>query len=166
MAETGKEIVRSVGELFTPQEEAFLRHYSESKLRYEAMIAAGFVTQPPTVQEEHAVMSQASALVARAEQLSLSQLGLALGADRIYFLSRLKWVCDSDQGHIAIKGLNLLARIHGLFEKEQRATQVALIFNQAQTPASSEKPVDLPFNLSSKDYRPFTPVDTENEGTT
>lgn len=153
---------------FTAQEEAFLRAYSETLLRREALIQAGMLPPGQSMAQDQQAMQQAGEVVGRAEQLPWSQLALALGADRVYFLSRLKTVCDSPVGHIAIKGLNMLARIHGLFEKQDgRAPQTALVFVAAQSPQSAAPP-DLPFTMSRGDYRMFTDPDnvpraTDNE---
>ncbi len=141
---------------FTPQEEHFLRAYSESLVRFEAMQQAGYVSEPLDVAGHQAIMRQAGELLERAEHLPWKDLALAMGADRLYFLSRLKVVCDSPVGHIAIKGLVLLARIHGLFDKaDTKAPQVALVFNQAHQPAPGARTTSLPFTMPAGSYELF-----------
>jgi hypothetical protein len=157
----------SVGEAFTAQEQAFLRHYSEGKLRYEAMVQAGYVASAPDRQGYHGVMERAQELVGRAERLSLSSISSAIGADKVLFCSYLWQICTGPKPHEAIKGLQLLARIHGLWDNDKsRQPQVALVFTSAQS-STPEKPVDLPFTMSSADYSVFSdprqPPQVEND---
>lgn len=164
-AGAGASSAPTVGELFTPQEEAALRHYSETRSRYEAMVAAGYVSQPHTLQDHADLVAQMGRLLARAEQMSLSQIASAIGGDKVAYISVLWQWCQCDKGHDAIKALMLMGRVHGIYDKAgQHNTQVALIFNAATTPAASQAPADLPFTLPSGDYRVYPPADNEKEG--
>ena len=152
----------TAAELFTPQEEAFLRDYTSHLHRVRALTAAGLLpTTTLTPDDTHTAIQQAGRLIAKAEQLPWPSLASAVGADKLYFISNLKRVCEDSQGHIAIKGLMLLARVLGLMtDKQQHNRQVALVFAQAQAPQAQERPADLPFTLRSGDYRAF---DSEND---
>ena len=146
----------SVGEAFTAQEQAFLRHYSEGKLRYEAMVQAGYVVSAPDLAGYQGVMARAQELVGRAERLSLSSICSSIGGDKILFCAALWQQCQAQNAHAAIKALALMARIHGLWDNDKsRQPQVALVFTQAQG-QPAEKPVDLPFTMSSADYSVFS----------
>ena len=143
--------------IFTPQEEAFLRSYSESLSRIDAMKASGFSTLQTLQQaDEQAILARSAQILARADKLSLSAICNAVGADKGAFAAVLwKW-CQAERGSTALQALNLLARIHGLWDKEGKTTQqVALVFAGARQPPSREKPVDLPFTLNSSDYSVF-----------
>src|SRR5207247_866642 len=91
----GGELV-TPGQLFSPQEEAFLRHYADRRSRYEAMIAAGYVPGPLTMAEEQGVLAQAGEVLGRTEQLSISQAASAIGADRIAYLAVLWRWCQAE----------------------------------------------------------------------
>ena len=151
----------TAAELFTPQEEMFLRDYTSHLHRLRALTAAGLVSAVVTPDDTHTAIQQAGKLIAKAEQLPWPSLASAVGADKLYFISNLKRVCEAPEGHIAIKGLMLLARVLGLMtDKQENNRQVALVFASAQAPQSQARPADLPFTLRSGDYRAF---DSEND---
>ena len=139
---------------FTAQEEAFLRAYSESCNRLQALMQCGMITTPPALDQQQALMQEASRIIAKAERMPLSAIASAIGADRLFLLAMLKKVCEAPEGHIAIKGLQLLARLHGLWNEPKGARQhVALVFAEARQPTGATKPSDLPFTLASGEYR-------------
>ena len=142
--------------LFTPQEEAALRHYSEAPKRFEAMVAAGYVASVPDISEYQRVVAQMGDILGRAEQMTLAQVAFSVGADKVAFCGRLWHLCQSENDHAAIKAMVLMGRIHGMFDKaDHRQPQVALVFTSAQG-QPTEKPVDLPFTMSSADYSVFS----------
>jgi hypothetical protein len=88
--------------------------------------------------------------------MSLAQVAFAVGADKVAFCGRLWNMCLSDNGHIAVKALVLMGRIHGMFDKaDNRQPQVALVFTSAQG-KTAEKPAGLPFTMSNADYSVFS----------
>ena len=153
----------TAADLFSPAEEHFLRQYSDNLSRLSAMLAAFPQVPAPSMQGEAALLQKAGGLLARAEQLPWSSFASCLGADRVFFISHLKRVCEDAETHKAIKGLILLARVLGLLtDKQQNGRQVALVFAQARQPEEQERPTGLPFTLRSGDYRTF---DSDKDGT-
>ena len=164
----------TAADLFTAEEEHFLRAYSEKLVRLEAMLAAFPRRKAPDMQEVVALEQEAGRLLARAEQLAWPMVASAVGLDRLYFLARLKRVCDSPEPHEAIKGLQLLGRIHGVWGKESGSdrSRTALVFvssssiNGPGREARRQAPAGLPFTLSADAYRIFAepPPDESPEG--
>lgn len=139
-------------------EEAFLRHYTEVRHRGKALVYAGLARdeKPPL-----ATLQEATRIIAKAEQLPLATLATAVGADKLYFLSLLKRVCESEEGHISIKGLNILARIHGIFTDDKRThTNIALILGQPETRATPTQVHGLPFQVYEVTPEPPAPGTT------
>src|SRR5262245_11097626 len=138
--------------VFTTQEEAFLRHYSESLNRLEALGKAGFLPRTlPTMAQQQGLMQEASRIIAKAERMSLNAIASAIGADRLWLLAQRKLVCEDPQGHVAIKGLQLMARIHGVWEKEKGAKQqVAIIFGTPEGQKRQTQRTGLPFVIDAE----------------
>jgi hypothetical protein len=141
-----------------PHEEAFLRRYSESLVRLTAMVDSGaaFALALDPLQDVVALEAAATRIIAKAEQLNLAQLASATALDKLYFLARLKAVCDDPEGHIAIKGLQLLARIHGVWDKADRAhANVQIVFG-TPSPQRAQNDPDLPFSIDVTPTKPTT----------
>ena len=162
-------------DLFSAEEEHFLRAYSEKLVRLEAMLAAFPRRKAPDIQEVAALEQEAGRLLARTEQLGWPMVASAVGLDRLYFLARLKRVCDSPEPHEAIKGLQLLGRIHGVWGKESGGdrSRTALVFvasssmnGNGREAQRQQTPAGLPFVLSADAYRVFAepPPDEPPEG--
>ena len=91
-------------------------------------------------------MQEANRIIAKAERMSLAAIASAIGVDLIAFLALLKRVCEAPEGHIAIKGLQLMARIHGTWEKNpQRGRQVAIILGAPQSTPEPRRVTGLGF---------------------
>lgn len=140
-------------------EEAFLRRYSESLVRCTAMVesgaAAALALDP--LQDVVALEAAATRIIAKAEQLTLAQLASATALDKLYFLARLKAVCDDPEGHIAIKGLQLLARMHGVWDKDasHKSPNVQIVFAPSP-PQRAQNEADLPFSIDVTPTKPTT----------
>ncbi len=165
----GDDVPLAAHDLFNPQEEAFLRAYSESRLRYEAMVAAGY-PDADNDEAKHRLVAKAGELLMRVEQLSLAAIGSAVGADKVAYMATLWRWCCCDDGHQAIKALMIMGRVHGLWDKTTRVNQqVALVFAAARPAPGTTPPADLPFTLPSGDYSVFstqTPDADPENGTT
>ena len=152
----------AAGDVLDPQEQAFLRHYSDSLSRLHAMIAAGYYQNDNTIESkdlmvtQQEVIAQAGAILGRAERLPLPTIASAVGADKVAFLARLWAICCCDKAHEAIKGLQLLGRIHGVWGKDGGSDRrTALVFVSPSPRAHGTVPTDLPFTLSRDAYRMF-----------
>ena len=120
----------------------------------EALAKAGLLPQTPLgTADQRRLMQVANQIIAKAERMPLSAIASALGADRLWFLSQLKRICESPEGHVSIKELQLLARIHGLWDKQTRTHHVELVMHPAEQPPRTSS--DLPFTLSNGQYRPL-----------
>jgi hypothetical protein len=143
---------------FEPYEEAFLRHYSDSLLRLRSMIDSGAAAALHlTPDDTQALETAASRTISKAELLDLATLASATGADKLYFLARLKRVCDDDAGHTVVKGLLILGKIHGLFssQKLSRTAPVQIVFGPP-VPQRAQTPTDLPFTIDITPTKPTT----------
>ena len=161
----------TAADIFSAEEEYFLRAYSEGLVRLQAMLAAFPRRKAPDIQEVIELEREAGRLIARVEQLPWPALASAVGMDRLYFFARLRKVCDSEEGHISIKGLQVLCKVYGLSVGDSDkggGRQTALVFNFGNSSkGKDERPVSgLPFALSSDAYRVFAEPpgddDTEN----
>ena len=159
----------TAADIFSAAEEHFLRAYTEGLVRLQAMLQAFPRRKAPDIQEVAALESEAGRLISRAEQLPWPALASAVGLDRLYFLARLRKVCDSEEGHISIKGLQVLCRVYGLSVGDSDkggGRQTALVFNFGNSSSLPELPVSrLPFAISGDAYRVFTepPADEDTE---
>ena len=101
----------------------------------EALAKAGLLPQTPLgTADQRRLIQVANQIIAKAERMPLSAIASALGADRLWFLSQLKRICESPEGHVSIKGLQLLAQIHGLWDKQTRTHHVELVMHPAEQP--------------------------------
>lgn len=150
---------------FTPQELAFLRAYSESLARLAAAQQAGLAPAGTLDMRQQAdALADAQEIIRKADRLSLAEICTAVGGDKVAFCARLWWICLRDEAHEAVKGLSLLARIYGLWDKDRHVTQNALVFVQNGAPGTpSTPPVDLPFRLPTGAYGLFAAPQSEND---
>jgi hypothetical protein len=109
-----------------------------------APVGWGVVWRPT---DEDTLELVASGVLRKAERLPVADLASALGADRVAFLMKLWGVCCSDEPHEAIKGLQLMGRVHGLWDdsKSKGKTPVQIIVQQPVPKASDTS--GLPFAL-------------------
>ncbi len=132
---------------FTDAEVLFLHHYSQSLDRVAAMRTSGLALGCGARQDDDTLELVASGVLRKAERLPVAELASALGADRVAFLTRLWQVCNSPEPHQAIKGLQLMGRVHGLWDdaKLRGKTPVQIIVQQPAAKASEQS--GLPFTL-------------------
>jgi hypothetical protein len=143
---------------FTAREETFLRAYSESLSRVQAMVASGLARDDALdvgTEAQQEALSKAGAILGRAEHMPIQEIASAVGADRIYFVVLLKRVCESGKLHEAIKGLQILARVHGIWDPYERARGRRGRGIQFLTPKGPEEAKNvtsngLPFTLPEK----------------
>jgi hypothetical protein len=98
----------------------------------------------------------AAGVIRKAERLSFAEVATALGADKIAMVKRLWDICLSAEPHQAIKGLQLLGRIHGLWSDDAKGAKagVAIILSQPTSTSDVPKTANLPFVI---DAEPSTP---------
>ncbi len=132
---------------FTEVEVTFLRHYSLCLDRVAAMRSSGLALVCGARQDEDTLELVASGVLLKAERLPVAELASALGADRVAFLTKLWGVCCSAAPHEAIKGLQLMGRVHGLWDdaRLRGKTPVQIIVQQPAPKASDTS--GLPFSL-------------------
>jgi hypothetical protein len=90
----------------------------------------------------------ATGVIRKAERLSFAEVATAIGVDKIAMVKRIWDICLSAESHQAIKGLQLLARIHGLWAETPAGgrTSVAIVLGALEQPTPAT-PSSLPFAL-------------------
>lgn len=155
------QLAESTAGQFTADEEAYLRAYSENRARIESLIAVGRLRPGASIAEQGEALRWASGVFGKAERLGAATVAGSTGCDLIYGCSRLREVCDSDILGVAVKGLQLLFKIHGVTERTQVQRQVALVFDQSRGKSPTHAPATLPFTLPNSDYAVFSEIHTE-----
>jgi hypothetical protein len=135
---------------FSPDETNFLRHYAETLDRVAAMRASGLAAALQLdPEDENQLAHVATGVIRKAERLSLADIATAIGADPIAMLRRIWDICNSPEGHEAIKGLQLLARIHGVWTEKLGGSRqaVQIVLGQPVDTTAASPPPGLPFRL-------------------
>jgi hypothetical protein len=143
------DIRRYAAPVFSANENSFLRCYAASLDRVQAMQQSGLAEELQIPLNEVQRLEEAAAgVIRKAERLSFAEVATALGADKIAMVKRLWDICLSAESHQAIKGLQLLARIHGLWADTPAGgrTSVAIVLNAPEQPKPATPP-GLPFSL-------------------
>ncbi len=134
---------------FTEHEQAFLRCYARSLDRVAAMQESQLAYSLQLSPRDTAGLElAATAVIRKAEALPLHELATAIGADKLAMVQRIWCVCLSDEAHKAVKGLQILARIHGVYDDKRAlgAGSVAIVLGTPE-PLPSATPPGLPFTL-------------------
>jgi len=134
---------------FTDDETAFLQAYARTLDRIEAMRSSGLAqTLGLSPRDDHALELAATGVIRKAERLALAEIATAIGADPIAMLRRIWDICLSTEPHEAIKGLQLLARIHGVWTEKPGGRQAVQIVLQPPADAkAASQPPGLPFTI-------------------
>jgi hypothetical protein len=132
---------------FTEFEQRFLEDYTSHLQRTNALTTAGMSLAEQAAEGRE----RAKQIIAKAESLGLEALATACGADKLYLIHHVKRAVEAESIHDVCKGLMLLGRIHGLYDKERKvARPVTLIFGSPPSPntVNGERLVNpLPFVL-------------------
>ena len=134
---------------FSDDETAFLRAYAQTLNRIEAMRSSGLAQALGLSQrDDHALELAATGVIRKAERLALAEIATAIGADQVAMLRRIWDICLSAEPHEAVKGLQLLARIHGVWTEKPGSRQAVQIVLQPPTEAkAASQPPGLPFRI-------------------
>jgi hypothetical protein len=99
--------------------------------------------------DDHALELTATGVIRKAERLALAENATAIGADQeVAMLWRIWDICLSAEPHEAVKGLQLLARIHGVWTEKPGSRQAVQIVLQPPTEAkAASQPPGLPFRI-------------------
>jgi len=130
-------------------ETAFLNAYAQTLNRIEAMRSSGLAQALGlSPHDDHALELAATGVIRKAERLALAEIATAIGADPIAMLRRIWDICLSTEPHEAIKGLQLLARIHGVWTEKPGGRQAVQIVLQPPADAkAASQPPGLPFTI-------------------
>ncbi len=132
---------------FSDAEILFLKHYSQSLDRVDAMQTSGLARSCGPRPSADTLELVASGIIRKAEHMPIAHLASALGADLVAYIRKLWDVCCSPEPHEAIKGLQLMGRIHGLWndERSRGKTPIKIVMHQPAPPPSVV--TGLPFSI-------------------